>query len=167
MARVPRDSPLLGSLVNFDESSASARTTPNYPDGGGYSFQMTDQSPHHLPASVIRRRENAIRLRRHRTRASCRRRRQIVIGIWVTSHQQPSELLLRIPIVRDGAERCFKRPREVSGCHKRQRFDGFEYQTARALRYSNIESVEQVRADQLLRDFAQVIQEEIWEIWFT
>lgn len=34
MARVPRDSPLLGSLVNFDESSASARTTPNYPDGG-------------------------------------------------------------------------------------------------------------------------------------
>lgn len=111
MARVPHDSPLLGSLVNFDESSASARTAPNYRDGGVGGLQLSNDRS--ITASFTCERC---------TRASRRRPRQIVIGIWVTSHQPPSALLLRIPhrTGRDGAEGCFKRPREVSGCHKRQ-----------------------------------------------
>lgn len=123
--------PLLGSPVNFDESSAAARTAANYRDGrkkGRKEGSQPDQSAHRLPASAIR-----------------LRRRQIGSGVPVTSHQVPSDLWHRI---RHGG-RGFRH----AGLQKSSRphIRWFEYQKRDLSAIIIFKNKKQVRRDQLLR----------------
>lgn len=112
---VCHDPQLLGSLVNFDESSASISAAPNYWDSAGdkrwrgdgkegarvsdggrkggdkalAAFNQLDQSPDHLPASTICPSARITVSASHKSRIPTHQQ-QIVIGIPFMSHQMPS-----------------------------------------------------------------------------
>lgn len=113
---VCHDPQLLGSLVNFDESSASISAAPNYwdsarekrqrEDGKGrgcvwvregrkggdkalVAFNDLDQSPHHLPASTICP-GVCITMSASDKSQIPTHQQQIVIGIPFMSHHMPS-----------------------------------------------------------------------------
>lgn len=111
---VCHDPQLLGSLVNFDESSASISAVPNYWDRAGdkgwredgkrgasvcggrkggdkalAAFNESDQSPHHLPASTICP-GACITMSASDKSQIPTHQQQIVIGIPFMSRQMPS-----------------------------------------------------------------------------